>query len=97
MPFKKGQKKLPNAGRKKGTPNKKTLNFKEKLGNFDTVEELKNLFLSTEDENLKYSICKEFMKYEYPQRKAIDIDTTSDKSFAIVVADKQHKKMLEDL
>lgn len=97
MGFKKGHKKLANSGRKKGTPNKKTLNFKEKLGNFDTVEELKNLFLSTEDENLKYSICKEFLKYEYPQRKAVDIETTDDKSFAIVVADKQHKKMLEDL
>ena len=93
--FKKGHKKT--GGRKKGTPNKKTAQFKDKLGNFDTVKELKNLFNSTDDANLKFSICKEFLKYEYPQRKAVDIETTDDKSFAIVVADKQHKKMLEDL
>lgn len=93
--FKKGHKKT--GGRKKGTPNKKTAQFKDKLGDFDTVAELKFLFETCEDDDLKFAICKEFLKYEYPQRKAVDIETTDDKSFAIVVADKQHKKMLEDL
>lgn len=93
--FKKGHKKT--GGRKKGTPNKKTAQFKDKLGKFDTVAELINLFKTTDDDSLKVTICKEFLKYEYPQRKAVDIETTDDKSFAIVVADKQHKKMLEDL
>ena len=97
MPFKKGSKRPTNAGRKKGTPNKKTAQFKDKLGGFDTVAELKFLFKTCEDDDLKFAICKEFLKYEYPQRKAVDIETTDDKSFAIVVADKQHKKMLEDL
>lgn len=74
MPFKKGSKRPINAGRKKGTPNKKTAQFKDKLGNFDTVAELKFLFETCEDDDLKFAICKEFLKYEYPQRKAIEAD-----------------------
>lgn len=93
--FQKGHAK--SGGRAKGTPNKKTAQFKDKLGGFDTVAELKFLFKTCEDDDLKFAICKEFLKYEYPQRKAVDIETTDDKSFAIVVADKQHKKMLEEL
>jgi hypothetical protein len=74
MAFKKGGKKPSNSGRKKGTPNKKTAQFKDKLGNFDTVAELKFLFETCEDDDLKFAICKEFLKYEYPQRKAIEAD-----------------------
>lgn len=74
MAFKKGDKKPANSGRKKGTPNKKTMLFKDKLGNFDTIAELVNLFNTTKDEVLKASICKEFLKYEYPQRKAVDFE-----------------------
>ena len=61
-------------GRKKGTPNKKTIEFKEQLGNFDTVGELKKLFNQTEDENLKATILKTFMEYEYPKRKAVEVN-----------------------
>lgn len=71
--FQKGQKRPPNAGRKKGTPNKKTAQFKEMLGNFDTVAELKFLYETCENNDLKFAICKEFLKYEYPQRKAIEL------------------------
>lgn len=71
--FQKGQKRPPNAGRKKGTPNKKTAQFKEILGDFDTVVELKNLYATTDKDDLKFAICKEFLKYEYPQRKAVEI------------------------
>jgi hypothetical protein len=70
--FKKGRSKT--GGRKKGTPNKKTALFKDKLGNFDTVEELKFLFETCENDDLKFAICKEFLKYEYPQRKAVDFE-----------------------
>ena len=64
-------------GRAKGTPNKKTCEFKEKLGSFDTIAELKELYYTTECEATKFAICKEFLKYEYPQRKALDLDVAT--------------------
>lgn len=60
-------------GRQKGTPNKKTLNFIDELGNFKPVQELLNLFAYTTDENLKFAIIKEILKYVYPQRKAVEM------------------------
>lgn len=60
-------------GRAKGTPNRKTVEFLEALGDFDTVQEAKKLYDTTEDEGIKYNILKEFMKYEFPQRKAVEI------------------------
>lgn len=73
--FKKGRSKT--GGRAKGTPNKKTAQFKDKLGDFDTVKELTHLYKTTHDESLRFSICKEFLKYEYPQRKAVEADVES--------------------
>ena len=65
-------------GRQKGTPNKKTLNFIDELGNFKPVQELLTLFYSTEKDDLKFSIIKEILKYVYPQRKAVDISVSED-------------------
>lgn len=69
--FEKGRAKT--GGRQKGTPNKKTAEFKQVLGDFDTVREMVKLFYTTEKDDLKVAICKEFLKYEYPQRKAIEL------------------------
>ena len=63
-------------GRQKGTPNKKTLNFIDELGNFKPVKELLNLYAKTKDENLKFLILKETLKYIYPQRKAVEMSAT---------------------
>lgn len=71
--FAKGSAKPKGSGRKKGTPNKKTSELKELLGDFNSVEEMKVLYYSTDDENLKFAICKEFLKYVYPQRKAVEL------------------------
>lgn len=60
-------------GRKKGTPNKKTCDFIIAKGNFATIEEMINLYHSTEKEEIKFAICKEFLKYEFPQRKAVEM------------------------
>ena len=60
-------------GRKKGTPNKKTQEFIEQLGDFKTVEEMKILYSTTKKEDIKFAICKEFLKYEFPQRKAVEM------------------------
>lgn len=75
MAFTKGQAKLANSGRKKGTPNKKTLLFVDELGEFRTVKELIKIFYLTDKDELKAQICFTFLKYQYPQRKAIEVDT----------------------
>lgn len=64
-------------GRQKGTPNKKTLDFVEALGTFDPVEELKNICCNTDKDDLKAHICLNLLKYIYPQRKAIELDTSN--------------------
>lgn len=91
--FQKGHKKT--GGRQKGTPNKKTVLFKDKLGNFDTVEELKILFDTCEDNDLKFAICKEFLKYEYPQRKAVDFEV-GEETLNLVDAANKIKEALSD-
>ena len=64
-------------GRKKGTPNKKTAELQEILGGFNPAEKLMELYnKSTTKDDLKVLICKELMKYIYPQRKAIDTNIT---------------------
>lgn len=64
-------------GRKKGTPNKKTAELQEILGGFNPAEKLMELYnKSTTKDDLKVLICKELMKYIYPQRKAVDTTIT---------------------
>ena len=64
-------------GRQKGTPNKKTAELQEILGDFNPAEKLMELYNkpATKDD-LKVLICKELMKYIYPQRKAVDTNIT---------------------
>lgn len=59
-------------GRAKGTPNKKTKELMEVLGAFNPAEKLMEIYNSTQDVELKASICKDLMKYVYPQRKAVE-------------------------
>ncbi len=75
MAFTKGQAKLANSGRKKGTPNKKTSELLKILGSFNPAKELKEIFKNTEDDALKAKICLYLLSYIYPKRKAIEIDT----------------------
>jgi hypothetical protein len=73
--FKKGKEKT--GGRKKGTPNKKTAELQEILGGFNPAEKLMELYnKATTKDDLKVLICKELMKYIYPQRKAVDTNIT---------------------
>ena len=71
--FTAGTPKPENSGRKKGTPNKKTKELMEILGSFNPAEKLMEIYNSTEDEQLKASICKDLLKYVYPQRKAVEM------------------------
>ena len=71
MGFKAGHKKV--GGRKKGTPNEKTRDFIAAKGDFDTIEHLKELYNSTEKEDIKFQILKLFAEFEYPKRKAVEM------------------------
>lgn len=93
--FQKGHTKT--GGRKKGTPNKKTLDIMERLKGVDLVGEMLEIAKSAEKDELKVAVYKELMKYVYPQRKAVDIGVNESAGINIVVADKKHKEMLEDL
>lgn len=73
--FQKGKEKT--GGRKKGVPNKKTAELQEILGEFNPAEKLMELYNKpTTKDDLKVLICKELMKYIYPQRKAVDTNIT---------------------
>jgi hypothetical protein len=71
--FKKGSKRPEGAGRKKGTPNKRTADIVERLKGVDIVGELLEIARTTEKEDTKVTVYKELMKYVYPQRKAVEI------------------------
>lgn len=65
-------------GRKKGTPNKKTQDFIKAKGNFDTVGELKKLYMSTDKEDIKFQVLKLFSEFEFPKRKAVEMSADVD-------------------
>jgi len=71
--FKAGDKKPENSGRKKGTPNKKTKELMEILSSFNPAEKLIEIYNSTDNLELKAGICKDLLKYVYPQRKAVEM------------------------
>lgn len=70
--FKKGAKRPAGAGRKKGTPNKRTADIIERLKGEDIVGELLEIAHTTEKEETKVTVYKELLKYVYPQRKAVE-------------------------
>lgn len=73
--FKKGHKKT--GGRKKGTPNKRTITVMERLEGVDIIGSLLDIAKSTSDLSLSASIYQNLMKYVYPQRKAVDVTASN--------------------
>lgn len=71
--FKVGQKRPEGAGRKKGTPNKRTADIIERLEGIDIVGELIAIAKSTDREDTRVTVYKELLKYVYPQRKAVEM------------------------
>ena len=71
--FEKGHTKT--GGRKKGTPNKRTADIIERLKGEDIVGSLLEIAHTTEKEETKVTVYKELLKYVYPQRKAVEIET----------------------
>ena len=95
--FQKGQKRPENAGRKKGTPNKRTAEIVERLKGVDIVGELLEIARTAKKAETKIAVYKELLKYTYPQLKAVELDLDKSTGINIVVDDKKHKDMLEEL
>ncbi len=66
---------IKTGGRKKGTPNKRTADIIERLKKEDIVGSLLEIAHTSENEDTKVTVYKELLKYCYPQRKAIDLQT----------------------
>lgn len=78
MPFKKGEPRPKNAGRKKGTPNKKTQDVTDKLEAMgcDPIEGMAKIAekaFEDADYQLAGNMYKELAQYVAPKRKAIEV------------------------
>ena len=71
--FQKGMKRPDNAGRKKGTPNKKTRELLELLGDYNPAESLLEMLKNDRVPiDLKIKINLDLMSYLYPKRKSVE-------------------------
>jgi len=88
MAFTKGKARPANAGRKKGTPNKKTQDLLERCAQrgVDPFEVLLELCQS-DDDAIRLQAAKEACKYIHPQRKAIEMSNPEGEGFKVVVED----------
>ena len=70
-------------GRQKGTPNKKTADLLERLGNYNPVDALLTI---SQDENtpldIQVKINLDLMNYIYPKRKSVDFNDKIDFSIS---------------
>lgn len=73
MAFKPGEKRLPNAGRKKGTPNRNTFNFTEglKARGFDILEEFMRIYQDSDLEGQRTMVLKA-VEYGFAKPKAVE-------------------------
>jgi hypothetical protein len=93
MPFKKGDKKPENSGRKKGVPNKRRTIFEE-LEEIQTEDgqpvSLVKLFfraLETMPPYQQVDSLIDFMKFVFPQQKQLEIGNKDESGFKIVIED----------
>ena len=77
MGFQKGRQKT--GGRVKGTKNKLNMGVVEALEQrgIDCVEEMLKIAEQTEKEDIRLTVYKELLKYVYPQRKAVEVDSAT--------------------
>lgn len=63
---------IKTGGRKKGTPNKKTVSFRQALNEqgFDVSESMVSLYSSTDNDSIKLAIIELALKYSQPVPKA---------------------------
>lgn len=88
MPFTQGMKRPANAGRKRGSPTKRTAEVRERLAalNCDPIEGMARIALNKRvDVGIRAGMYKELAKYVAPQLRAMDHrlvdDEGKDRSF----------------
>lgn len=74
MPFAPGTPKPPNSGRPKGGLNKRTLLVGEicEEYNFDPIRAMIELFLKSEDANLKAKLASDVAQYVYTKKRTLE-------------------------
>jgi hypothetical protein len=87
MAFSVGHKKQ--GGRQKGTPNKASQSLMEKAEamGIDPFMELLKLIRNGETEMTRMMALKEACQYLYPKRKAVEISSSEDVGFKVVIED----------
>lgn len=87
----KGTPRSPNAGRKKGTPNKKSQALIDKCNEFgvDPFAILLDFAKNSVDPKMKFDAAKEVSQYLYPKRKATEISMEEENGFRVIIEDYQ--------
>lgn len=78
--FEAGKPRHPNAGRKKGTPNKSSLDLVQKCidRGVDVFDELLQIALTTTQPFERFKMFSEIATYIYAKRKALEVEASVD-------------------
>ena len=84
-------------GRQKGTPNKRTADLLERLGNYNPLDALLAI---SQDENtpleIQVKINLDLMNYVYPKRKSVEFNDKFDVSISEKSIDELQKYLFEN-
>lgn len=84
-------------GRQKGTPNKKTTDLLERLGNYNPLDAL--LGISQDEDTpleIQVKINLDLMNYVYPKRKSVEFNDKIDVSLSEKSIDELQKYLFEN-
>lgn len=97
MPFKKGDPKPANSGRKKGAPNRATKTARQIMdaAGFNPIRRAMTLYNTTDDLSIKAAMLKLLVKHAYPELKAIEISGDPDKPIYLADAEARRRRIEE--
>ena len=84
-------------GRQKGTPNKRTADLLERLGNYNPLDAL--LAISQDEDTpleIQVKINLDLMNYIYPKRKSVEFNDKIDVSISEKSVDELQKYLFEN-
>ena len=84
-------------GRQKGTPNKRTADLLERLGNYNPLDAL--LAISQDEDTpleIQVKINLDLMNYVYPKRKSVEFNDKIDVSLSEKSLDELQKYLFEN-
>lgn len=84
-------------GRQKGTPNKRTADLLERLGNYNPLDAL--LAISQDEDTpleIQVKINLDLMNYVYPKRKSVEFNDKIDVSLSEKSIDELQKYLFEN-